>query len=38
MKLEISTIEEQFWNYMFYMYLLEFGIYSNIMMQQIGGI
>lgn len=34
---EVVTEEEKFWHYMFYMYIIEAGIYSNLMMQQIGG-
>lgn len=32
------TVEEQFWCYMFWSYFFQWGVFSNIMMQQIGGI
>lgn len=31
------TVEEQYWHYVFYNYLVQFGVFSNIMMNQIGG-
>ena len=34
----IVTVEEQFWCYMFWSYFFQWGVFSNIMMQQIGGI
>lgn len=33
----MATVEEQYWKYVFYSHLLQFGIFSNITMNQIGG-
>lgn len=30
------TVEDQYWSYVFYCYLLQLGIFSNIWMNQVG--
>lgn len=34
--MEVS-IEDEYWSYVFYCYLLQFGIFSNVWMNQVGG-